>query len=146
VSGHNPLDAIACAGTSCATLDQDVENKPSWFTARQSECFVLAMGNDDLIRVPFVVAVGCAPTDAIGEFPAEFRAPLPDLARIQRGWGCPQFIEPYNFPLALLERFPFALAHGPRSNALLDRVIHRFGDAASADNARAHAAHPVRRN
>jgi hypothetical protein len=34
-----------------------------------------------------------------------------------------------------LERFPFALAHGPRSNTLFDRVIHRLGGSACADRA-----------
>ncbi len=34
-----------------------------------------------------------------------------------------------------LERFPFALAHGARSNSLFDRVIHRSGDATCSDHA-----------
>ena len=34
--------------------------------------------DDDLIQVPFVATVRRPPTDAVGEFPAEFEAPLPD--------------------------------------------------------------------
>ncbi len=34
-----------------------------------------------------------------------------------------------------LDRFPFALAHGPRSNSLFDRVTHRSGDATCSDHA-----------
>jgi hypothetical protein len=33
-------------------------------------------GDDDLIEVPFVAAAGGSPTDAVGEFAAEFQAPL----------------------------------------------------------------------
>ena len=33
---------------------------------------------DDLVKVPFVAAAGGSPTDAVGEFLAEFQAPLPD--------------------------------------------------------------------
>ena len=36
---------------------------------------------------------------------------------------------------ALLERFPFALAHGTRSSSLFERVIHRSGDSTWADHA-----------
>jgi hypothetical protein len=38
-----------------------------------------------------------------------------------------------DFGTATLERFPFALAHGPRSNTLFDCVIYHSGDAASAE-------------
>jgi hypothetical protein len=34
-----------------------------------------------------------------------------------------------------LERFPFAPAHGPGSNSLSDRMIHRSGDSTCADHA-----------
>jgi hypothetical protein len=34
----------------------------------------------------------------------------------------------------ILERFPFALAHGPRSILLFDRMIHRSGDSTYADH------------
>jgi hypothetical protein len=34
-------------------------------------------GDDDLVEVPLVAALGCPPTDAVGKFPAEFQAPLP---------------------------------------------------------------------
>jgi hypothetical protein len=36
---------------------------------------------------------------------------------------------------ASLERFPFALAHGARSNSLSDRMIHRSGDSTCSDHA-----------
>src|SRR5882762_11412703 len=34
--------------------------------------------DDDLIKVPFVATARRSPTDAVGEFLAEFEAPLPD--------------------------------------------------------------------
>src|SRR6201987_1196188 len=34
--------------------------------------------DDHLIEVPFVATARRSPTDAVGEFPAEFEAPLPD--------------------------------------------------------------------
>jgi hypothetical protein len=45
-----------------------------------------------------------------------------------------------------LERFPFALAHGRRSNSLPDRMIHRSGDSTCADRALAthHGAYAFR--
>jgi hypothetical protein len=33
-------------------------------------------GDDDLIKVPFVTTTGCAPTDAVGKFSAEFQTTL----------------------------------------------------------------------
>ena len=35
-------------------------------------------GDDDLIQMPFIAATGGTPADAVGEFAAEFQAPLPD--------------------------------------------------------------------
>jgi Protein of unknown function (DUF4011) len=47
--------------------------------------------------------------------------------------------KPYRAPIMLvpvvLERFPFALAHGTRSTSLFESVIHRFGDSICADHA-----------
>ena len=34
--------------------------------------------DDDFIQVPFVASARRAMTDAVGEFPPEFQAPLPD--------------------------------------------------------------------
>jgi hypothetical protein len=34
--------------------------------------------DDDLIEMPFVATARRSPTDPVGEFPAEFEAPLPD--------------------------------------------------------------------
>src|SRR5882762_237000 len=39
---------------------------------------LLGEADDDLIEVPFVATERRSPTDPVGEFPAEFEAPLPD--------------------------------------------------------------------
>src|SRR6267378_4348098 len=43
--------------------------------------------DDDLIQVPFVATVRRPPTDAVGEFPAEFEAPLPDREKVLSSTG-----------------------------------------------------------
>src|ERR1700748_3068102 len=69
----------AFGGLLVATaLHEDVENEPL-LIARAPEPMLLAGdGDDDLIQVPLVAALGRAPTNAVGELAAKFEAPLPD--------------------------------------------------------------------
>jgi hypothetical protein len=64
-------------------LDQDIENKALLVNRAPEPMLVAGDGDDDLVEVPFIATTGCAPTDAIGEFSAEFQAPPPavDLRR-----------------------------------------------------------------
>jgi hypothetical protein len=57
-------------------LDQDIENNALLVNRAPEPMLLAGDGDDDLIKVPFVATTGCAPTDAVGEFPAEFQAPL----------------------------------------------------------------------
>ena len=59
-------------------LDEDIENKALLVDRAPEPMLLAGDGDDDLIEVPFVAAAGCSPTDAVGEFAAEFQAPLPD--------------------------------------------------------------------
>src|SRR3954464_5661209 len=64
-------------------LDQDIENE-AFLVDRAPEPVLLAGdGDDDLVEVPFIAAAGGAPAKTVGEFAAEFQAPLPavDLLR-----------------------------------------------------------------
>src|SRR3954454_6035650 len=66
-----------------SALDQDIENE-AFLIDRAPEPVLLASdGDDDLIQMPFVAAARGASTEAVGEFAAEFQAPLPavDLLR-----------------------------------------------------------------
>src|SRR6185437_7360844 len=49
--------------------------KPSWSTARQSQCFFPAKRTTTSSRCHLSPR---SPTEPVGEFPAEFEAPLPD--------------------------------------------------------------------
>ncbi len=57
---------------------RDIENKALLVNRAPEPMLLAGDGDDDLIKVPFVTTTGCAPTDAVGEFTAEFQAPLPD--------------------------------------------------------------------
>jgi hypothetical protein len=63
--------------------DEDVENEALLVDRAPEPMLLVGDGDDDLIEVPFVAAAGGSPTDAVGEFSAEFQAPLPavDLLR-----------------------------------------------------------------
>ena len=52
-------------------LDQDIENKPSWSTARQSQCFLPAMVMTTSSKCHLSPRRGLA-ADTVGEFAAEF--------------------------------------------------------------------------
>ena len=64
-------------------LDQDIKNKALLVNRAPEPMLVAGDGDNDLNKVPFVATAGCTPTDAVGEFSAEFQAPLPavDLLR-----------------------------------------------------------------
>ena len=59
-------------------LDEDIENKALLVDRAPAPVLLASNAADDLVEVPFVAAAGGSPTDAVGEFLAEFQAPLPD--------------------------------------------------------------------
>ena len=59
-------------------LDEDVENKAFLVNGAPEPMLLAGDGDDDLVKVPFVAAARGSATDAVGEFPTEFQAPLPD--------------------------------------------------------------------
>ncbi len=59
-------------------LDEDIENKAFLVDRAPQPVLLAGDGEDDLVKVPFVAAAGSSPTEAVGEFPAEFQALLPD--------------------------------------------------------------------
>src|SRR4051794_9381474 len=59
-------------------LDQDIENEALLIDRAPEPVLLAGDGNDDLIQMPFVAAARGASTEAVGEFAAEFQAPLPD--------------------------------------------------------------------
>src|SRR6266436_5865951 len=59
-------------------LDENIENEAVPVDGTPEPMLLPGEANDDLIEVPFVATEGRSPTDAAGEFPAEFQAPLPD--------------------------------------------------------------------
>jgi hypothetical protein len=73
-------------------LDQDIENE-AFLVDRAPEPVLLAGdGNDNLVEVPFVAAARGASTDAVGEFTAEFQAPLADRLISHRDATCCQHL------------------------------------------------------
>jgi len=54
-------------------LDQDIENEALLVNRPPEPMLLAGDGDDDLIKVPFIAAAGRGPTDAVGEFPAEFQ-------------------------------------------------------------------------
>src|SRR5208337_5356584 len=59
-------------------LDDDIENKALLVDRPPEPVLRAGDGDHDLIEVPLVAAAGGSPTETVGEFPAEFQAPLPD--------------------------------------------------------------------
>src|SRR5208283_2506290 len=59
-------------------LDEDIENEALLVDRSPEPVLLAGDGDHDLIEVPLVAAARCSPADAIGEFPAEFQAPLLD--------------------------------------------------------------------
>ncbi len=69
-------------------LDEDIENKALLVDRAPQPVLLAGDGEDDLVKVPFVAAVGSSPTEAVGEFPAEFQSPLPDRLIGDRKRAC----------------------------------------------------------
>jgi hypothetical protein len=63
---------------SSGTGDQKVENEAVLVDGAPEPMLLPGDADNDLIEVLFVAAARRSPTDAVGEFPAEFEAPLPD--------------------------------------------------------------------
>src|SRR5271168_2866686 len=59
-------------------LDENIENEPVLVDGTPEPMFLPGDVDDDLIEVPLVATARGALTNAVGEFPAEFKAPLPD--------------------------------------------------------------------
>src|SRR6201984_1442369 len=59
-------------------LDENIKNEADLVDGTPEPIVVPGEADDNLIEVPFVATARRSPTDAIGEFPAEFEAPLPD--------------------------------------------------------------------
>jgi hypothetical protein len=74
-------------------------------------------GDDDLIEVPLVAALGRAPTNAVGELAAKFQTPLPDRLIGHRDATSRQYL----FDHAKAEREP---------KVQPDRVADDFGGVA----------------
>jgi hypothetical protein len=59
-------------------LDVNIENEAVLVDGAPEPMLLPGEADDDLIEVPFVATARRSPTDPVGEFPAEFEAPLPD--------------------------------------------------------------------
>src|SRR5438105_7094665 len=59
-------------------LDENVKNEAVLVNGTPEPMLLPGEADDNLIEVPFVATARCSPTDAVGEFPAEFEAPFPD--------------------------------------------------------------------
>src|ERR1700752_2314463 len=69
----------ALGGLLVATaLHEDVENEPLLVDRAPEPMLLAGDGDDDLIQVPLVAALGRAPPNAVGELAAKFQTPLPD--------------------------------------------------------------------
>src|SRR3984893_8804627 len=69
----------ACGGFLVApALDENIKNEAVLVDGTPEPMLLPGEADDNLIEVPFVATARCSPTDAVGEFPAEFEAPLPD--------------------------------------------------------------------
>ena len=68
----------ALGGLLVATvLHEDVENEPLLVDRAPEPMLLAGDGDDDLIQVPLVAALGRAPTNAVGELVAKFQTSLP---------------------------------------------------------------------
>jgi len=61
-----------------SALDEDIENKALLVDRAPEPVLLAGDGEDDLVKMLFVAAAGGSPTKAVGEFLAEFQAPLSD--------------------------------------------------------------------
>src|SRR5712672_1485618 len=59
-------------------LDENIENEAVLVDGTPEPMLLPGEADDDLIEVPFVATARRSPADPVGEFPAEFEAPLPD--------------------------------------------------------------------
>src|ERR1700726_2236765 len=59
-------------------LDENIKNEAVLVDGTPEPMLLPGEADDNLIEVPFVGPARRSPTDAVGEFPAEFEAPLPD--------------------------------------------------------------------
>ena len=59
-------------------LNEDIENEAVLVDGTPEPMLLPGDADDNLIEVPFVATARRSPPDAIGEFSAEFKAPLPD--------------------------------------------------------------------
>src|SRR5260221_10124751 len=59
-------------------LDQNIQNEAVLVDGTPEPMLLAGNADGDLIEVPFVATARRSPADAVGEFPAEFEAPLPD--------------------------------------------------------------------
>ena len=55
-------------------LDEDIENKALLVDRAPEPVLLASNAEDNLVKVPFVATAGGSPTDAVGEFLAEFQA------------------------------------------------------------------------
>src|ERR1700758_5034126 len=76
---HEQLAEQALGGLLVATtLDENIENEPLLVDRAPQPILFPGDADDNLIEMPFVATAKRSLTDAVGEFPAEFEAPLPD--------------------------------------------------------------------
>src|SRR6201984_178491 len=93
----------ALGGLLVATaLHEDVENNPLLVDRAPEPMLLAGDGDDDLIQVPLVAALGRAPTNAVGELAAKFQTPLPDRLIGHRDAASRQYL----FDHAKAEREP----------------------------------------
>src|SRR4051812_49353934 len=62
-------------------LDQNIENEPILVDGTPEPMLPPGDADDDLIEVPFVATARRSLTNAVGEFPAEFKAPIAESSR-----------------------------------------------------------------
>src|SRR5438045_3290655 len=75
-------------------LDENIKNEAVLVDGTPEPMLLPGEADDHLIEVPFVATARRSPTDAVGEFPAEFEAPLPDrLVRHQDAAGGQHFLD-----------------------------------------------------
>jgi hypothetical protein len=61
-----------------STQDEDIENEALLIDRTPEPVLLAGDGDGDLVQVPLIAAMWSSPADALGDFPAEFQAPLPD--------------------------------------------------------------------
>src|ERR1700760_4113410 len=61
-----------------AALDENIENQAVLVDGTPQPILFPGDADDNLIEMPFIATARRSLTDAVGEFPAEFEAPLPD--------------------------------------------------------------------